>query len=123
MPFQEFRGGSDQNSNLGKGVDSLKRGLKVTMDRLDQFLSHQKKDHAMIQEIQQGLDVTRDELAAWGAPPATANSSGNWGNQNEVEEPYQAPTTALTVMASKGDVEIDVTDPERYPIGKFIVDL
>ena len=24
-------------------------------------------------------------------------------------------------MASKGDVEIEVTDPDRYPIGKYIV--
>ena len=50
---------------LEKGVESLKRGLNATMDRIDQVLSHQKKDHAKIQEIQQALDYTRDELAAW----------------------------------------------------------
>ena len=38
-----------------------------------------------------------------------------------MEEPYQAPTTVLTVMANKGDVKIEVTDPDRYPVGKFIV--
>ena len=46
---------------------------------------------------------------------------GNGENQNEVEEPHQTPTTALTAKASKGDVEIEVTDPDRYPIGKYIV--
>ena len=48
-----------ENSVLEKGVDSLKRGLAATMDRLDQFLSHQKKDHARIQEIQQELEKIR----------------------------------------------------------------
>ena len=37
------------------------------------------------------------------------------------EEPYQIPMTVLTVKASKGDIEIEVTDPDRYPIGKYIV--
>ena len=109
---------------LEKGVDSLKRGLTATMDRLDQFLSHQKKDHARIQEIQQALDVTRDELAAWAVHLQQQQQlapCGTGENQNEVEEPYQIPTTVLTAMASKGDVEIEVTDPDRYPIGKFIV--
>ena len=57
--------GGDQSKIpvLEKGVDSLKRGLTATMDRLDQVLSHQKKDHARIQEIQQALDITRDTWA------------------------------------------------------------
>ena len=38
-----------------------------------------------------------------------------------MEEPYQAPTTVLTAMANKGDVKIEVTDPDSYPVGKFIV--
>ena len=103
-------------------MDSLKRGLTATVDRLDQVLSHQKKDHARIQEIQQALDMTRDELAAW-AVHLQQQPTPFWTgeNQNEVTEPYQAPTTVLTVMASKGDVEIEVTDPDGYPIGKFIV--
>ena len=118
--------GGDQSKIpiLEKGVDALKRGLNATMDRLDQFLSHQKKDHAKIQEIQQALDVTRDELAAWAVhlqQQQQLTPRGTGENHNEVEEPYQAPTTVLTVMASKGDVEIEVTDPDRYPIGKFIV--
>ena len=109
---------------LEKGVDALKRGLKATMDRLDQFLSHQKKDHARVQEIQQALDVTRDELAAWAVhlqQQQQVADCRNGENQNEVEEPYQNPTTVLTVKASKGDVAIEVTDPDRYPIGKYIV--
>ena len=109
---------------LEKGVDALKRGLKATMDRLDQFLSHQKKDHARVQEIQQALDVTRDELAAWAVHLQQQQQlayCGNGENQNEVEEPYQTPITVLTAKASKGDVGIEVTDPDRYPIGKYIV--
>ena len=50
---------------LERGVDALKQGFKATMDRLDQFLSHQKKDNARVREIQQALDAIRDELAAW----------------------------------------------------------
>ena len=118
--------GGDQfkGQALEKGVDALKRGLKVTMDRLDQFLSHQKKDHARIQEIQQALDVTRDELAAWAVHLQQQQqfaSCGNGENQNEVEETYQTPPTVLIAKASKGDVVIEVTDPDRYPIGKYIV--
>ena len=105
-------------------MDSLKRGLKTIVDRSDQFLSHQKKDHARIQEIQQALDVTRDELAAWAVHLQQQQQQfpcGAGENQKEVEEPYQTPTTVMTVMARKGDVVIEVTDPDRYPIGKFIV--
>ena len=109
---------------LEKGVDALKRGLKATMDRLDQFLSHKKKDNVRVQEIQQALDVTRDELAAWAVhlqQQQQVADCRNGESQNEVEEPYQNPTTVLTAKASKGDVVIEVTDPDRYPIGKYIV--
>ena len=41
--------------------------------------------------------------------------------QNEAEESYQTPITVLTTKASKGDVVIEVTDPDRYQIGKYIV--
>ena len=41
-------GDSSKIPALERGVDSLKRGLEATMDRLDQVLSHQKKDHARI---------------------------------------------------------------------------
>ena len=37
-----------------------------------------------------------------------------------MEEPYRAPTV-LTEMANKGDTEIEVTDPDSYPVRKFIV--
>ena len=53
------------------------------MGRLD-LLSHQKRDHAQVQEMKKVLNLTRDEMAAW------------------------------TAMASQGDIEIEVTDPERY---------
>ena len=122
--FKNPGGDQSQFSILEKGVDSLKRGLNATMDRLDQFLSHQKRDHAKIQEVQQALDVTRDELAAWAVHLQQQQQSTPRGTAeipNEVEEPYQSPTTVLTVMASKGDVEIEVADPDRYPVGKFIV--
>ena len=109
---------------LERGVETLKKGLKATMDRLDQVLSHQKKDHAKIQETQQALDYTRDELAAWAVhlqqqQQLTPQEKGE--TPNGVEEPYQAPTTVLTEMANKGDIEIEVTDPDSYPVGKFIV--
>ena len=116
--------GGDQSKipALKKGVDSLKQGLSATIDRLDHVLSHQKKDHARIQEIQQALDVTRDELAAWAVHLQQQTTRyGTGESQNDVEEPHQSPITVLTVMASKGDVRIEVTDPDRYPIGKFIV--
>ena len=116
--------GGDQSKiqALMKGVESLKQGLSATMDRLDHVLSHQKKDHARIQEIQQALDITRDELAAWAVhlqQQETPHGTGE--SQNNVEEPLQPLTTVLTAMADKGDVRIEVTDPDRYPIGKFIV--
>ena len=56
--------GGDQ-SQLEKNVEALKKGLNVTMGRLDQFLSHQKRDHAQVQELQRDLGLMRDELAAW----------------------------------------------------------
>ena len=86
-------------------MDALKRGLKATMDRLDQFLSHQKKYNVRVQEIQQALDVTRDELAAWAVhlqQQQQVADCRNGESQNEVEEPYQNPTTVLTAKASKG---------------------
>ena len=126
VPFQESRGRSRSKiPALEKGVESLKRGLNATIDRIDQVLSHQKKDHAKIQEIQQALDCTRDELAAWAVhlqqqqQQLTPREKGE--TPNAMEEPYQAPTTVLTEMANKGDIEIEVTDPDNYPVGKFIV--
>ena len=120
--------GGDQSKipTLEKGLNALKQGLKATMDRLDQFLSHQKKDNARVREIQQALDVTRDELAAWAVhlQQQQQQQAAPWGigeDQNEAEESYQTPITVLTAKASKGDVVIEVTDPDRYQIGKYIV--
>ena len=117
-------GGDQSNiSSLEKNGETLKKGLSATMGRLDQFLSHQKKDHAQVQEMQRTLDMTRDELAAWAAyfQQQKPNLSGAPEKQAEDEEPYQVPTTVLTAMASQGDIEIEVTDPDRYPVGKNIV--
>ena len=119
--------GGDQSKipMLEKGLNALKQGLKATMDRLDQFLSHQKKDNARVREIQQALDMTRDQLAAWAVhPQQQQQQQAPWGvgdDQNEAEEPYQTPITVLTAKASKGDVKVEVTDPDRYQIGKYIV--
>ena len=74
MPFQKSRGDQSKIPVLEKGVDSLKRGLKATMDRLDQFLSHQKKDRVRLQEIQQALDGTEMN---WPHGRCTSNNSSN----------------------------------------------
>ena len=114
--------GGDQ-SQLEKNVEALKKGLNGTMGRLDQFLSHQKRDHAQVQELQRGLGLMRDELAAW-AVYFQQQEPGNSGSPEKSAEPEQSPmipVTVLTAMASQGDVEIEVTDPDRYPIGKYIV--
>ena len=118
--------GGDQSKIpvLEKGVDSLKRGLKTIVERLDQFLSHQKRDHAKIQEIQQALDVTRDELAAWAVHLQQQQQTVHCETgetQSAGEETPPTPTTVMTAMARKGDVVIEVTDPDKYQIGKFIV--
>ena len=117
--------GGDQSkiSSLEKSGETLKQGLKATMGRLDQFLSHQKKDHAQVQEMRGDLNLVRDELAAWAVhfqqqrpemvPPPE--------RQPEVQQPTVVPTTVLTEMASQGDIAIEVTDPDKYPIGKYIV--
>ena len=48
--------GGDQSkiSSLEKNGETLKKGLSATMGRLDQFLSHQKRDHAQVQENAEG---------------------------------------------------------------------
>ena len=67
--------------------------------------------------------LTRDELAAWAVyfQQQKPELSGTPEKQAENEEPYQVPPTVLTAMASQGDIEIEVTDPDRYPVGKYIV--
>ena len=92
------------------------------MGRLDQFLSHQKKDHAQVQEMQKTLNLVRDELAAWAVyfQQEKPDFSGTPEKQGEDLEP-QPVLTVLTAMASHGDIEIEVTDPDRYPVGKYIV--
>ena len=71
-------------------------------------MSHQKKDHAKIQEIQRALDFTRDELAAWAA--------------HLQQQQQLTPRGAVSGShhSDKGDVKIEVTDPS-YLAGKFIV--
>ena len=76
------------------------------MGRLDQFLSHQKRDHAQVQELQRNLDLTRDELAAWAVhfQQQRPELSGISENQVESQSPNPVPTTVLTAMASQGDI-------------------
>ena len=104
-------------------METLKKGINATMGRLDQFLSHQKRDHAQVQELQRDLSLVRDELAAWTVyfQQQEPGISGIPENPTEPEQMPNIPITVLTAMASKGDVEIEVTDPDRYPIGKHIV--
>ena len=115
-------GDQSKNSLLEKNVETLKKGLSATMGRLDQFLSHQKKDHAQVQEMQKTLDLTRDEFAAWAVyfQQQRPELAGIPEKQAEPQEPQPAPTV-LTAMASQGDIEIEVTDPDWYPVGKYIV--
>ena len=76
-----------------------------------------------MQEMQKNLDLTRDELAAWAVhfQQQRPEASGISENQVESQPPNPGTTTVLTTMASQGDVEIEVTDPDKYPIGKYIV--
>ena len=90
-----------------------------SLNRLDQVLSHQKKDHAQVQELQRDLSLVRDELAAW-TVYFQQREPGISGTP-EPEQMPNIPVTVLTAMASKGDVKIEVTDPDQYPIGKYIV--
>ena len=73
--------------------------------------------------MQRNLDLTRDELAAWAVhfQQQRPELLGTSENQAESQQPNSAPTTILTAMASQGDIKIEVTDPEKYPIGKYIV--
>ena len=123
VSFQESRGDQSKISSLEKNGETLKEGLKATMGRLDQFLSHQKKEHAQVQEMKRDLDLIRDELAAWAVhfQQQRPEMFGASEKQVEFQQPNVVPTTVLTAMASQGDIEIEVTDPDRYPIGKYIV--
>ena len=97
-------GDQSKISSLEKSGETLKRGLS-----------------AQVQEVQKTLDLTRDESAAWAVyfQQQKPNLSAISENQAEDEEP-QVPTTVLTAMASQGDIEIEVTDPERYPVGNIL---
>ena len=70
------------------------------MNRLDQFLSHQKRDHAQVQEMQRNLDLTRDELAAWAVhfQQQRPEVPGISENQAESQPPNPVPTTVLTAI-------------------------
>ena len=73
--------------------------------------------------MQRNLDLTRNELAAWAVhfQQQRPELSGTSERQAESQQPDPVSTTVLTAMASQGDIEIEVTDPEKYPIGKYIV--
>ena len=69
-------------------------------------------------ELQRDLSLVRDELAAWAVyfQQQKPGISGDPENPIEPEQMPNTPVTVLTAMASKGDVEIEVTDPDRYPL-------
>ena len=54
-------------------------------------------------------------------PATEARIVWNSREQAEPQEPQSAPTV-LTAMARQGDIEIEVTDPDRHPIGKIYCD-
>ena len=66
-----------------------------------------------------GFFVT-GSFACWnGQPLPFTHPDGE--THNGVEEPYQAPTTVLTVKANKGDVKIEVTDPDSQVIQESLI--
>ena len=67
--------------------------------------------------------MTRDELAAWAVhfQQQRSDLAGISETQAEFQQLNPVLTTVLTAMASQGDIKIEVTDPEKYPTGKYIV--
>ena len=113
-------GDSDKISSLEMANGNLRKGLTATMNRLDQFLSHQKKGHAQLGELHRKVDFMRDELTAWEVYFQQQPPEGSGIPEKQVIE-VQAPTTVITTMAHQGDTKIEVSDPDSFPVGKYIV--
>ena len=93
-------------------METLKKGLTATMTRLDQFLSHHKREHAQVEELRRRADSMRDELAAWAVYyQQQPDLSGIPEKQPEEEETHRVPASVITTMACKGDIEIEVSNP------------
>ena len=116
------RGGDSKRiSSLENTTETLRKGLAATATRLDQFLSYQKKEHAQLGELHSKVNFTRDELTAWEVYyQQQPDASGIPEKQPEIE-PVQAPVSSITTMAHQGDTKIEVSDPDCFPVGKYIV--
>ena len=62
----------------------------------------------------------RDELTAWEVYFQQQQPDGSGIPEKQVIE-AQTPTTVITTMAHQGDTKIEVSDPDSFPVGKYIV--
>ena len=98
MPFQRPRGRSIKDPSTGKGSGNTKEGTQGNHGSIRSGVESSKEGSCKIQEIQQALDCTRDELAAWAVhlqqqQQLTPREKGE--TLNAMEEPYQAPTNTF----------------------------
>ena len=64
----------------------------------------------------------RDELAAWAVYyQQQPDVSGIPEKQPEEEETDQVPASVITTMARQGDTKIEVSNPDCFPVGRYIV--
>ena len=64
----------------------------------------------------------RDELTAWEVYyQQQPDVSGAPEKQSEEVETVQTPASVITTMARQGDTKIEVSDPDCFPVGKYIV--
>ena len=49
------------------------------------------------------------------------DASGIPEKQPEEAEAVQVPASVITTMARQGDTKIEVSDPDCFPVGKYIV--
>ena len=87
-------GDSGKISSLEVANGNLRKGLTATMARLDQFLSHQKKEHAQLGELHRKVEFMRDELTAWEVYFQQQPEGSGIPEKHVVE--VQTPTTVIT---------------------------
>ena len=104
-------------SSLETAIGMLRKGLTATVTRLDQFLSYQKKERAHLGDLHTKVDSMRDELTAW---EVQQNPDASGIPERQAVEVH-TPTTVITTMACQGDTKIEVSEPDLFPVGKYIV--
>ena len=114
-------GDSKRVSSLEKKAETLKKGLAATVTRLDQLLSYQQNEHAQFGELHRKADTMRDELTAWEVYYRQHPGLSEGPEKQPEEEANQVQTSVITTMARLGDTKIEVLDPDRFPVGKYIV--